>query len=119
MRKVFEAIEANPQWTYATLTKNPERAAQIKWPPKMWVGTSIDVQAKIKPAERAFRKVEAAVTFLSCEPMLEDLTFSDLSLFDWVIIGPKSLSGGRKEQPKKRWLIICTGRQETQGVPSS
>ncbi len=103
-KKVFAAIQANPQWTYATLTKNPKRAAQIKWPSNMWVGTSIDVQARVKPAENAFRNVEAAVNFLSCEPMLEDLTFSHLERFDWVIIGAKSISGGRKKQPKQKWV---------------
>ena len=104
IEKVFAAIKANPQWTYATLTKNPQRAAQIEWPSNIWVGTSIDTQARIKPAERAFGKIEDRIAFLSCEPMLEDLTFSHLNRFDWIIIGAKSQSGGRKKQPKKKWV---------------
>ena len=40
------------------------------------MGTTVDAQARVANAERAFAKVEAKVKWLSCEPLLEPLRFS-------------------------------------------
>lgn len=90
------------------LTKNPRRAARIKWPFKnknVWVGVIVDKQNRVERAEKAFRELKATVKFVSCEPLMEDLTFSDLSPFDWMIIGARHRRKGVKpEQPKKKWV---------------
>jgi protein gp37 len=76
-----------PQWNFLYLTKFPQRMAQQDWPPNAWVGTSVDSQARARTAERVFRGVAAGVRWLSCEPMLERLTFSTLEGFDWIVVG--------------------------------
>lgn len=86
--QVHEAMLASPQWQYITLTKFPDRYKGLVMPPNAWVGTSVDEQKRVRIAENAFREVEGvAVKWLSLEPLLEPLEFTDLSMFDWVVIG--------------------------------
>jgi len=87
---VLQAIWDSPEWTYILLTKNPKRLVGIDFPQNAWVGTTVDIQARVAPAQEAFKSVKATVRFLSCEPLQEVVTFSDLSMFNWMIIGGRS-----------------------------
>lgn len=86
----------NPQWTFLFLTKFPIRMAEFDFPPNSWIGTTVDRQWAVERAEKAFRKVRAGgykgVAWLSCEPMMERLTFSSLEMFDWLVMGGSSSS---------------------------
>jgi protein gp37 len=84
---VLAQTRANPQWNFLFLTKFPVRLAEFEFPDNAWVGTTVDCQARVKNAERSFRRVRAAVKWLSVEPMLEPLKFDDLGAFQWVVIG--------------------------------
>lgn len=94
-----------PQWNFLFLTKNPARLTEFKFPKNAWVGTTVDTQARVKPAEKAFAKIDATVKFLSVEPLLEDLTFGHLDYFDWVIIGGGSRSSETDEYHPSRELV--------------
>ena len=86
--QVHASMATSPQWQYVTLTKFPDRYEELPPPPGAWVGTSVDEQKRVRIAERAFSKIDgAAVKWLSLEPLREPLEFTDLSVFDWVIIG--------------------------------
>lgn len=103
---ILDEVKAAPQWNFLFLTKNPSRLVGIRWPDNAWVGTTVDIQARVSAAETAFSKIKAAVKFLSCEPLLEPLRFKNLKVFDWVIIGGCSQKGGAPaKQPDWRWLI--------------
>jgi protein gp37 len=86
----------NPQWNFLFLTKFPIRMAEFEYPPNTWIGTTVDTQYAVERAEKAFRKVRASgyegIAWLSCEPMMERLTFSSLEMFDWVVMGGASRS---------------------------
>jgi protein gp37/ParB-like chromosome segregation protein Spo0J len=102
---VLEAVRAAPQWNFLFLTKFPQRLCQFKFPDNAWVGTSVDKQARVDAAEQAFEKVEARVKWLSCEPMMERLTFTKLKLFQWVVIGGASKSTKTDEfKPPREWV---------------
>jgi protein gp37 len=103
--KVLSAVVAAPQWTFIFLTKNPKRLIDTHWPDNAWVGTTVDCQARVNDAVEAFKSVDAATTFVSCEPLLERLIFPDLSCFSWVIIGGQSASSGAPaSQPEWSWV---------------
>lgn len=103
---VLEATRDSPQWNFIFLTKNPKRLVDIGWPSNAWVGTTIDVQTRVKQAEDAFSQFDATKKFVSCEPMLEQLQFSRLDVFDWVIIGGRSKNSKLPEfQPNPWWAI--------------
>jgi len=102
---VLDVIRANPQWNFLTLTKFPQRMAEFDFPDNAWVGTSVDKQYAVDRAEKAFRNINAGVKWLSCEPMLERLTFTSLEMFDWVAIGGASESTQTPEfRPPREWI---------------
>jgi protein gp37 len=88
------------------LTKFPQRYEKLKFPETSWVGTSVDEQKRVANAEKAFRKINVPVKWLSVEPMLEAIKFNDLSMFDWVVIGGRSRnSTGPEFFPDPFWVI--------------
>lgn len=93
---VLEQVWNNPQWTFLFLTKFPIRMAEFEFPPNSWIGTTVDRQWAVERAEKAFRKIRAGgykgVAWLSCEPMMERLTFTSLDMFDWLVMGGASAS---------------------------
>lgn len=91
IQQVHGACLDNPQWQYLMLTKFPTRYTTVELPPTAWIGTSVDSQKRVRIAEDAFRSIDnVAVKWLSLEPLLEPLEFSDLSVFDWVVIGAQT-----------------------------
>jgi protein gp37 len=93
IEQIHAVMRANPQWEYLLLTKNPRRYVGMKLPPTAWAGTTVAEQKQVRIAEEAFRKVKARVRWLSLEPLLEPLKFSDLSMFDWVVMGAQTATG--------------------------
>jgi protein gp37 len=87
--EVHAAMIGSPQWEYLLLTKFPGRYPGLAIPPRSWVGTSVDEQRRVRIAEEAFREIrgDRIVRWLSLEPLREPLQFSDLSMFDWIVIG--------------------------------
>lgn len=89
--QVHAAEQAAPQWQYIHLTKFPDRYVGLDLPPSAWIGTSVDEQKRVRIAERAFAQIsDVAVKWLSLEPLREPLQFTDLSMFEWVVIGAQT-----------------------------
>ncbi len=88
---VHASMLASPQWEYLLLTKFPARYVGLDLPPTAWVGTSVDEQKRVRIAEDAFRQIDdVKVKWLSLEPLREPLEFTDLSMFDWIVIGAQT-----------------------------
>jgi protein gp37 len=98
---VLNTIGNNPQWDFLLLTKFPVRMAEFDYPDNVWLGTSVDYQWAVDRAEKAFTKIKSSgfngVCWLSCEPMMERLTFSSLDMFHWVVMGGSSKSTQTQE----------------------
>lgn len=91
IQQVHGSMLASPWWQYILLTKFPGRYVGLQLPPNSWVGTSVDEQKRVRIAEDAFRKIDGVkVKWLSLEPLKEPLEFTDLSMFDWVVIGAQT-----------------------------
>jgi protein gp37 len=91
--QVHAVCTANAQWDYLMLTKFPDRYVGLDLPRTAWLGTSVDEQKRVRDAERAFAAIprdDVRVRWLSLEPLLEPLKFTDLSMFDWVVIGSQT-----------------------------
>jgi protein gp37/ParB-like chromosome segregation protein Spo0J len=105
---VLEQVRQSPQWNFIMLTKNPQRLLEFSpFPVNAWIGATVDKQARVKPAQDVFPNITAGVRFLSCEPMLEELHFDSLSMFDWVIIGGASESKDPVTPaffPPRKWI---------------
>jgi protein gp37 len=91
IESVHEVEILNPQWEYLHLTKFPSRYVGLGLPPTAWIGTSVDEQKRVRIAEDAFRQIgDVKVKWLSLEPLREPLEFTDLSMFDWIVIGAQT-----------------------------
>lgn len=107
---VLKSVAENPQWNFLFLTKNPKRYLEFDFPVNSWIGTTVDCQDRVNEAERVFqelrdRQVGSSVLFLSCEPMLTPIIFTNLELWDWVIIGGSSGNSQTPAiQPEWEWV---------------
>ena len=102
-RAILDFIEANPDHTFLTLTKQPQEL--VKWnpfPENCWVGVTATNSKAGFVSAYFLRDIQARVKFCSVEPMLGD--FLDLSrkmpwflmkYINWLIIG--SCTGTRSE----------------------
>jgi protein gp37 len=109
IEQVFQACRHNPQWNYPFLTEFPNGYVALEIPPGSWFGTSVDEQKRVANAEKSFASFQAAIKWLSLEPMRERTRFKDLSMFDWVVIGGQSRSSGAPEfVPDPRWVYVIT-----------
>lgn len=123
--RVFEQVSHYDKWNYLFLTKFPQRLRSVcddllhGFPDNAWVGCTVDGQARVKTAQESFSGLRAKVRWLSVEPMQERLTFTDMSMFDWLVVGGKSASaynGTPAEQPQWEWVEDLLGQARRAGV---
>lgn len=115
--QVFEIMNKAYWHTFQVLTKRPERVAmlnnKLNWTSNIWMGTSIE-HSKYSKRIDALRETDAAVKFLSCEPLLGELPNMNLKDIDWVIVGGES---GPKARPmNEEWVIDIHEQCEDAGV---
>lgn len=114
---VLDACRDNPQWRYLFLTKFPSRYKGIAFPPKAWVGTSVDSQRRVEIAMHSMAEVQAEVRWLSIEPLLEPLHFDSLEMFDWIVVGAQTSTAAEKSiAPKFEWVADLVAQARRDGV---
>ncbi len=90
------------QHTYQILTKRAERlemlAPKIYWPKNIWMGVSVENTDYLYRINH-LRRTDAAIKFLSLEPLLGPLERMDLMGINWVIAGGESGLGARTMDP--------------------
>lgn len=93
IESVFEVMSDTPQHTYQILTKRSKRllkiGAKLPWPSNVWMGVSVESERYAFRLDH-LRAVDAAVRFVSAEPLLGPLPNLDLSGIDWLIVGGES-----------------------------
>lgn len=96
--KVMAVIEKCPQHQFQILTKRPERMAKlfedVEPPKNVWLGVSCEDQETADERIPILLQVPAAVRFVSCEPLLEDINLHDHLFYD---DGPACCDGGTPE----------------------
>lgn len=105
VRRVFDTMRRAEWHTFQVLTKRASRLSElereIEWPENVWIGVSVE---DMRVADRVdhLRRVDSAVRFLSCEPLLGSLADLDLEGMQWVIVGGESGPGAR--EMKVEWV---------------
>jgi protein gp37 len=98
LQLVFNVMQRTPQHTYQILTKRAERLARVAprlpWPENVWMGVSVESAAYTWRIDY-LRRVQAAIRFVSAEPLLEGLPLLNLRDIDWLIAGGESQPGCR------------------------
>jgi len=118
IRKVFAVMNENKQHTFQILTKRSGRLCELapllEWSENIWMGVTIENNDYVGRADD-LRKVNAAVKFLSLEPLLGPLPDLKLDGINWVIIGGESGPGARSM--KKEWVLDIKRKCENKKIP--
>ncbi len=117
-------IMATADWhIYQVLTKRSERLRDLLRTrlrfaaalPHIWWGVSVENRKHGLPRVEHLRESNAAMAFLSIEPLLEDLGSLDLTDIDWVIVGGESGHGARPM--KSEWVVSIRSQCKKADVP--
>jgi protein gp37 len=118
IRRVFEVMHEAHWHQFQVLTKRPERAArladELPWGPNVWIGTSIEDMRVARRADSLRSISQAAVRFISAEPLLGPLEHLNLEGIDWVIGGGES--GPHYRGCKREWALALRDNAVKHGV---
>jgi len=118
IQKVFSVMQKASWHRFQILTKRSTRllefASLLPWPENVWMGVTVensDYTCRIDD----LRKINAAVRFLSIEPLLGAISNLKLSGIDWVIVGGESGPGARLMEPD--WVSDIQKQCQESAVP--
>ena len=105
IQRVFAVMADTPQHTYQILTKRSKRlatlAGELDWQENVWMGVTVETDRYAFRIDH-LRSVNAAVRFVSAEPLLGPLPGLDLSGISWLIAGGES---GHSARPmEESWV---------------
>ena len=107
--KLWKLIERTPNLDWLLLTKRPQHigtyAPWSEWPANVWLGTTAETQKWADERIAELVRHNAAVRFISSEPLLGPLNLSrwlESGGLDWVIAGGES--GGKARPTKPVWV---------------
>ena len=118
---IFDVIAGAPHHIFQVLTKRAIRArsyfkAGRKVPANAWIGASIEDRKQAEKRVDELRGIDAAVRFVSIEPLLEDLgPHLSLQGIQWAIVGGES--GSRARPCDIEWIRTVVDRCSTLEVP--
>ena len=118
--EIFKACMRHPIHNYLFLTKNPERYLQYGVPKSrenLWYGTTVTRRAELK---RIGHLPSLARTFVSVEPILEDVHFDsywEAGEVDWIIIGAETGRNRQKVVPRLEWIGDILSAADAADVP--
>jgi protein gp37 len=116
-------VMAAAKWhTYQVLTKRSDRLRRLlnsklafaAEQAHIWWGVSVEDRKYGLPRIKNLRTSNAAIRFLSVEPLLEDLGDFDLDKISWVIVGGESGPGARPM--KKEWALSVRDQCRRAGI---
>ena len=132
---VYDIMLGCLQHTFQILTKRPKRALEFYryweglpihahglYPPKnIWLGVSVENQKTADERIPILLQIDAAVRFLSCEPLLGPIDLhpnsynKSLTGLHWIIAGGESGSHARPMHPA--WARALRDQCQAAGVP--
>lgn len=123
IEKVCRVMLAANWHTYQILTKRADRMSRLlrtklkkaASASHIWWGVSVENRQHGLPRIDLLRRARASVSFLSVEPLIEDLRVFDLSGIHWVIVGGESGAGARPI--KEDWVRSVRQQCADAGVP--
>jgi len=118
IRRVFSVMNENLRHTFQILTKRSQRLVELapflNWSDNIWMGVTVENSDYLCRINH-LRQINAAVRFLSLEPLLGSLESLDLNGIDWVIVGGES--GPNARPMKKEWVVSIKSKCEQARIP--
>ena len=101
--KVFNVMREVSHHRFQVLTKRSGRLLQLSgklpWPDNIWMGVTVESNDYTFRIDQ-LRQTDAAVKFVSFEPLLGPIPNINLEGIDWVIVGGESGPGARPMKPE-------------------
>ena len=117
IKDVFEVMTKANWHQYQILTKRSDRlrdlSTDLSWPSHIWMGVSVESSDYVERIDD-LRQCQAAVRFLSLEPLLGALPKLDLRGIDWVIVGGESGPDARPMDAS--WVLDIRNQCQKAGV---
>ena len=125
IEQVFEAAKAAPQHKYLFLTKNPKRyydlarCGKLPGDKNFWYGTTVTNKYLAWQWCDENLMPKAWNTFLSVEPMMEDIVdFLEKGCPpDWLIVGAMTGPGSKDHQPRREWVDNLVRYARERNIP--
>ena len=118
IQQVFDVMRRAPQHHFQILTKRSGRLSQLAidlpWAENIWMGVTVESSDYIARIDD-LREIDAAVKFISFEPLLGPIAKCDLDAIDWVIVGGES--GPAARPMDRRWVVDIRDRCLAANVP--
>ena len=118
IERVFDVMRRANWHNFQVLTKRAERlealSPVIDWPKNVWMGVSVENEDYTYRIDH-LRATQAAIKFLSLEPLLGPLSSLDLIDIDWAIVGGESGPGARPMD--EEWVLEIRDQCQRAGVP--
>ncbi|MEW5978912.1 MAG: phage Gp37/Gp68 family protein [Acidobacteriota bacterium] len=115
---MFNVMRRASWHQFQVLTKRSQRllemSSSIDWPDNVWMGVSVESQDFVFRIDH-LRHTDAAIKFLSLEPLLGPLPKLDFRGIDWAIVGGESGPGARPMDPE--WVLDIKSQCQKAGVP--
>ena len=100
---MFNVMHKASHHRYQILTKRSKRMVELNsklpWLPNIWMGVTVETAKYLYRIDH-LRQTDAAVKFISFEPLLGPIPNIGLSGIDWVIVGGESGPGARPMKPE-------------------
>lgn len=113
--RIFDTMNRANWHTFQVLTKRSERLAHIAprltWTPNIWMGVSVENEAVSFRIDH-LRQTNAAIKFISAEPLLGSLSQIHLDGIDWLIVGGES--GHHSRPMEQEWVeeLLAIARRD-------
>lgn len=85
--RLWELVESTPALTWLMLTKRPENVVAMTPAdllPRLWVGTTAENQEYLERRVVELVQIPSAIRFLSCEPLLGQLSVRRVATFEFA-----------------------------------
>jgi protein gp37 len=98
IKKVFKVMRKAEHHQFQVLTKRSERLAELApdlpWADNIWMGVTVETKGFLQRIAH-LQETEAAIKFISFEPLLGPVSDFNPTGIDWVIVGGESGPGAR------------------------
>ena len=102
IEQVFNVMGKASHHRFQVLTKRSERLLELSpkliWPDNVWMGVTVESADYLSRLDD-LRQTDAAIKFVSLEPLLGPIPQIDIKDIDWAIVGGESGPGARPMHP--------------------
>jgi protein gp37 len=115
--RVIQMARDFPHVIFQFLTKCPIRMNDFTFPKNAWVGVTVENPVAYGHRLAEIKRANAAIKFVSIEPIMANFIPADLAGLDWVIIGCQTGAGAPSKFLMTSEIIKTVDAAKSIGIP--